>query len=95
MKLSACIVIYNGFDEALKAAQTILQYTRRYPLTLYLVDNASPDGSGEKLRAAAASGALAAGGANRSSSTAAPKTAASAPGTTWSCRSWTVTSTSS
>ena len=53
MKLSACIVIYNGFDEALKAAQTILQYTRRYPLTLYLVDNASPDGSGEKLRAAA------------------------------------------
>ena len=38
MKLSACIVIYNGFDEALKAAQTILQYTRRYPLTLYLVD---------------------------------------------------------
>ena len=61
MKLSACIVIYNGFDEALKAAQTILQYTRRYPLTLYLVDNASPDGSGEKLRAAAASGALAAG----------------------------------
>ena len=61
LKLSACIVIYNGFDEALKAAQTILQYTRRYPLTLYLVDNASPDGSGEKLRAAVASGALAAG----------------------------------
>ena len=45
MELSACIVVYNGCDEALKAAQTVLQYTRRHPLTLYLVDNASPDGS--------------------------------------------------
>ena len=61
MELSACIAVYNGCDEALRAAQTVLQYTRRHPLTLYLVDNASPDGSGEKLRAAAASGALAAG----------------------------------
>ena len=60
LKLSACIVIYNGFDEALKAAQTILQYTRRYPLTLYLVDNASPDGSGKKLEQAVADGLLAA-----------------------------------
>ena len=44
MKLSACIVVYNGYDEALKAAQTVLHCTRRYPVTLYLVDNASPDG---------------------------------------------------
>ena len=36
MELSACIVVYNGCDEALKAAQTVLQYTRRHPLTLYL-----------------------------------------------------------
>ena len=43
LELSACIVVYNGCDEALKAAQTVLQYTRRHPLTLYLVDNASPD----------------------------------------------------
>ena len=42
MELSACIVVYNGCDEALRAAQTVLQYTRRHPLTLYLVDNASP-----------------------------------------------------
>ena len=42
MKLSACIVVYNGYDEALKAAQTVLHCTRRYPVTLYLVDNASP-----------------------------------------------------
>ena len=25
MELSACIVVYNGCDEALKAAQTVLQ----------------------------------------------------------------------
>lgn len=60
MKLSACIVVYNGYDEALKAAQTVLHCTRRYPVTLYLVDNASPDGSG-KLEQAVADGLLAAG----------------------------------
>ena len=54
MKLSACIVVYNGYDEALKAAQTVLHCTRRYPVTLYLVDNASPDGSGKKLEQAVA-----------------------------------------
>ena len=58
MELSACIVVYNGCDEALKAAQTVLQYTRRHPLTLYLVDNASPDGSGARLEAAVKGGAL-------------------------------------
>lgn len=61
MKLSACIVVYNGYDEALKAAQTVLHCTRRYPVTLYLVDNASPDGSGKKLEQAVADGLLAAG----------------------------------
>lgn len=54
MKLSACIVIYNGLPEALKAAASVLEHTRRYPLTLYLVDNASPDGSGAQLAQAAA-----------------------------------------
>ena len=58
MKLSACIVVYNGCDEALRAAQTVLQYTRRYPLTLYLVDNASPDGSGPRMENAAKDGTL-------------------------------------
>ena len=57
MNLSACIVVYNGYDEVLKAAQTVLQFTRRYPLTLYLVDNASPDGSGARLEAAVKGGA--------------------------------------
>ncbi len=31
LELSACIVVYNGCDEALKAAQTVLQYTRAPP----------------------------------------------------------------
>ena len=53
MELSACIVVYNGADEALRAAQTVLDCTRRHPLTLYLVDNASPDGSGQRLAKAA------------------------------------------
>ena len=52
---------YPGYDEALKAAQTVLHCTRRYPVTLYLVDNASPDGSGKKLEQAVADGLLAAG----------------------------------
>ena len=58
MELSACIVVYNGAEEALRAAQTVLDRTRRHPLTLYLVDNASPDGSGQRLTRAAADGTL-------------------------------------
>ena len=61
MELSACIVVYNGAEEAIRAAQTVLDCTRRHPLTLYLVDNASPDGSGKKLEQAVADGLLAAG----------------------------------
>ena len=58
MELSACIVVYNGAYEALRAAQTVLDCTRRHPLTLYLVDNASPDGSGQCLAKAAKDGTL-------------------------------------
>ena len=58
MELSACIVVYNGADEALRAAQTVLDCTRRHPLTLYLVDNASPDGSGPRLEQAVREGPL-------------------------------------
>ena len=58
VELSACIVVYNGAQEALQAAQTVLDHTCRHPLTLYLVDNASPDGSGEALAAAAVDGTL-------------------------------------
>lgn len=50
---SACIVVYNGAEEALAAARSLLACTKRLPLELYLVDNASPDGTGRLLRAEA------------------------------------------
>ena len=48
MKISACIVCYGGAEEAIRAAWSVLRHTAA-PLTLYLVDNASPDGAGEAL----------------------------------------------
>lgn len=65
LKLSACIVVYNGAQEALAAAASVLQHTVRCPLTLYLVDNASPDGSGALLEKAASDGTLAPRGGQR------------------------------
>lgn len=56
MELSATIVVYNHWQEALTAAATVLDCTRRHPLTLYLVDNASPDGSGPQLEQGSARG---------------------------------------
>lgn len=53
-KVSACIVTYGGYEEAVKAAQSLLQHTKETELSLYLVDNASPDGTGERLRQAQA-----------------------------------------
>ncbi len=50
-KVSACIVTYGGYEEAVKAAQSLLQHTKETELSLYLVDNASPDGTGEKAAA--------------------------------------------
>ena len=61
MNLSACIVTYNDREEALRAAASVLDHTRRHPLTLYLVDNASPDGTGDALRQAVKDGRLAPG----------------------------------
>ena len=51
LNLSACIVTYNDCDEALQAAASVLEHTRRHPLTLYLVDNASTDGTAAALAA--------------------------------------------
>ena len=61
MNLSASIVTYNDQAEAIRAAVSVLEHTRRHPLALYLVDNASTDGTGQALEAAAASGKLAPG----------------------------------
>jgi len=60
LTLSASIVVYRGAEEALNAAASVLLHTQKYPLTLYLVDNASPDGSGEVLQQTLESGRLAA-----------------------------------
>ena len=47
--ISACIVTYGGYKEAVAAANSVVQHTKTCPLTLYMVDNASPDGTGKKL----------------------------------------------
>lgn len=47
--VSASIVLYNGFAEAESCIQSVLDHTTGLPLQLFLIDNASPDGSGAKL----------------------------------------------
>ena len=39
-KVSACIVTYGGYEEAVKAAQSLLQHTKETELSLYLVAEA-------------------------------------------------------
>lgn len=48
-KLSACIVAYCDYEEVCAAVRSILQYTPAPDFVLYVVDNASPDGCGQKL----------------------------------------------
>ena len=50
MKISATIVTYNGFAEAKTAADSLLAHTKGAALSLYMVDNASPDGTGKMLQ---------------------------------------------
>lgn len=50
-KLSACIVAYCDYDEVCAAVRSILHYTPAADFALYVVDNASPDGCGQKLAA--------------------------------------------
>ena len=47
--LSAVIVTYNDAAAALRACESLLAHTVRYPLTLYVIDNASSDGTKEAL----------------------------------------------
>ncbi|MEG2395313.1 MAG: glycosyltransferase, partial [Ruthenibacterium sp.] len=51
-KVSGCIVAYNGFDEVTNAVTSIISHTQGVDLHLYVVDNASPDGTGAHLAAA-------------------------------------------
>lgn len=50
-KLSACIVAYCDYEEVCDAVKSILQYTTAPDFALYVVDNGSPDGCGERLAA--------------------------------------------
>lgn len=49
-KVSASIVTYGGYDEAVQAARSLQKHTQAVELCLYLVDNASPDGTGHRLQ---------------------------------------------
>lgn len=83
MELSACIVVYNGAEEALRAAQTVLDCTRRHPLTLYLVDNASPGtAAASALQRPRRTAPCTSARARRWRCSAAQRTAALAPATT-------------
>lgn len=53
-KVSACIVVYGGGEEAAQAARSLVEHTRDAALSLTLVDNASPDGGGRMACGAAA-----------------------------------------
>ena len=41
--LSASIVVYGGAEQAKITVASVLENTKKYPLTLYVIDNASPD----------------------------------------------------
>ena len=49
-KVSAAIVTFNGYDKARQAVETLLVHTVGVQLTIYIVDNASSDGTAERLR---------------------------------------------
>ena len=80
-KVSACIVVYGGGEEAAQAARSLVEHTRDAALSLTLVDNASPDGAGEYACGAAAWPQV--------KVVRLPGTWASAAGITPCCHSWT------
>ena len=47
--VTASIVTYNGYEEAVQAARSVLQHTQGVALQLFLIDNDSPDGTGARL----------------------------------------------
>ena len=49
--ISACIVAYCDYEEVCAAVRSILHFTPAPDFTLYIVDNASPDGCGKIGRA--------------------------------------------
>lgn len=47
--ISASVVTYNDREEALAACRSLLEHTKKYPLKLYVIDNASADGTPDAL----------------------------------------------
>ena len=45
--VSASIVTYNDINRAPNTVESILKYTKKYPLKLYVIDNASTDGTAD------------------------------------------------
>lgn len=50
MDVSIIIINYNTFELSKNAIESIFQHTQNLAYEIILVDNASPDGSGEKLK---------------------------------------------
>lgn len=50
-KVSAAIVTFRGYEKAQKAVESLLRHTKGVELTLFIVDNASGDGTAARLRA--------------------------------------------
>ena len=48
-KVSACVVTYEGYSEARLTVSTLLQHTKGVQLSLFVVDNNSPDSTGKKI----------------------------------------------
>ena len=47
--LSASIVVYGGAQQAIDTVNSLLNNTKKYPLSLYVIDNFSPDDTADKL----------------------------------------------
>lgn len=47
--VSASVVTYNDADRAPITCKSVLEHTRKYPLKLYVIDNASDDGTADFL----------------------------------------------
>ncbi len=47
--LSAAIVVYGGAQQAQVTINSVLSNTLKYPVTLYVIDNASPDDTAQRL----------------------------------------------
>jgi len=47
--LSASIVVYGGAQQAIDTVNSVLNNTQKYPISLYVIDNFSPDDTADKL----------------------------------------------